>query len=81
MEVRLYRFGIVRHFGVDNFAEWIEVERHAAVVAILGFEATLMLANFGDTGFLEERDHGIERIDFVLLRVERRTGFSILVTV
>ena len=53
MEVRLYRLGVVWHFSVDDFSEWIEIERYAAVVAIFGFEAALMFADFGDAGFLQ----------------------------
>ena len=54
VEVRLSGFSVGRHFGVDDFAQRIEVERHAAIVAKLGFETALMTTDLGYARFFEQ---------------------------
>ena len=53
VEVGLGRFRVFRHFGVDDLAERIGVERNAAVVAVFRLEAPGVAANVGYACFLE----------------------------
>ncbi|CAE6718042.1 hypothetical protein R69927_02824 [Paraburkholderia domus] len=60
VEMRLRGFRVLRHFGVDDFAKRVRVERDAAVIAIFRLEAARVAAHVCHTGFLEQRDDFFE---------------------
>jgi hypothetical protein len=50
MEMRLGRFCIFRHFGVDYLAEWVCVKGDTAVVTVFRLEAAGVAAHIGHSG-------------------------------
>ena len=76
MEMWLRRISVFRHFSVNDLAERIGIERHAAVVAELRFEASRMAAYVRDTCLLQQLDDFFHRsigaleIDRILVHSE-----------
>ncbi len=62
VEMRLRGFRVLRHFGVNDFAQRVRIERDTAVIAIFRFEAPCVAAHVRHTGFLEQCDDFFERV-------------------
>src|ERR1700712_4398457 len=62
VEMRLRGLRVLRHFGVDDFAKRVCVERDTAVITIFRLEAARVAAHVSHTGFLEQRDDFFDRV-------------------